>query len=140
MLYISEYFDAHRDNYVHLLHSITSEGNWEDWIVFFLQAINVQAKKNAEKANQVRDLYAEMKETISNSTNSPNGIKVLDALFQSPIFRSTDFRKRTGLNHQTAYRLITILKDEKILSTIQEPSGRNPEILVFERLFGLINN
>jgi len=139
LLYVSEYFDAHRDDYVGLLHSITSEGKWEDWISFFLQAIDVQARKNAEKANQVRDLYSEMKEKISNSTNSPNGIKVLDALFHSPIFRSTDFRKRTGLNIQTAYRLLSILKDEKILSTVQEASGRNPEILLFDKLFVLIN-
>jgi Fe2+ or Zn2+ uptake regulation protein len=43
-----------------------------------------------------------------------------------------------GLKHQTAYRIIALLKEEKILSTIVKASGRTPEVLVFDDLFELI--
>lgn len=139
VLYISEFFDDHRDDYVDLLLGISKEGKWEEWICFFLEAIDVQARKNAEKANQVRNLYSEMKGRIPKISNSPNGIKVIDALFQAPIFRSTTLRKLTGINQITFSRILSRLKQEKILSTIQEASGSKPEILLFDELYALIN-
>ena len=48
-----------------------------------------------------------MKDLVATITNSPFGIKILDTLFSMPIFRSTDFRKISGLNQQTTFRIIT---------------------------------
>jgi Fic family protein len=139
MLYISEYFDEHRDEYLGSLLSISQNNDWERWVYFFLDAVDVQAKKNAEKAKQVLMLYTQMKDLMANISNSPYGIKVLDTLFSMPIFRRSDFGKKAGLNHQTTFRIITRLKEEKILVTIKKPSGRSPEILRFNKLYKLIN-
>jgi len=140
MFYISEYLDENRDEYVGNLLSISQNNEWEKWILFFLDAIEVQARKNAEKANQVLSLYNQMKDLVATITNSPFGIKILDTLFSMPIFRSTDFRKISGLNQQTTFRIITRFKKEGILTTIKEPAGRSPEILLFEKLYNLINS
>lgn len=43
-----------------------------------------------------------------------------------------NLQKLTGLKSQTAHRIIALLKEEKILSTIVKPSGRTPEVLVFD--------
>ncbi len=139
MFYISEYFDQFRDNYVSKLQDISKKGAWEEWITFFLDAIEVQAQRNAEKANQVLSLYSTMKGIVSSVSNSPYGIKVLDTLFKMPVFKSTDFGEVSGLNPQTTHRILTRFKEEKILVTLRKPSGRSPEILRFERLYRLIN-
>ncbi len=138
--YISEYFDEYRDAYVGGLLSISQENNWEGWVSFFLDAVNIQAKRNADKATQVLSLYSEMKDRVATISNSPFGIRILDALFSLPIFRTSDFIKVSKLNHQTAFRTITRLKQEGILSTIQKPSGRSPEVLRFDKLYLLLND
>jgi Fic family protein len=140
MFYISEYLDENRDEYLENLLLVSQNHDWQKWIHFFLDAIEVQAKRNAEKARQVLQLYSQMKELIATVSNSPYGIKVLDTLFSMPIFRSTDFGKMADLNPQTTYRIITRFKQEGILVTIKEPAGRSPEILLFERLYDLINS
>jgi len=140
MLYISEYFDKHRDDYLGILSSISQNNNWERWVYFFLDAVEVQAKNNADKAKQVLMLYTQMKDLVAKISNSPYGIKVLDTLFSMPIFRRSDFERIAGLNHQTTYRIITRLKAEKILEVLKKSSGRTPEILRFKKLYDLINS
>jgi len=108
-------------------------------VSFFLDAVTIQARRNAEKATQVLSLYTEMKDRVAAISNSSFGIKILDALFSLPIFRSSDFMQVSGLNHQTTFRMLTRLKQEDILSTIQKPSGRSPEVLRFDRLYFLLN-
>ncbi|GAP15222.1 uncharacterized conserved protein [Longilinea arvoryzae] len=140
LFYLSEYLDDNRDEYVENLRFVSQNKDWQRWIRFFLEAIDVQAKRNAEKASQVLALYEEMKDRVTRISNSPYGIKVLDTLFRMPIFRSTDFGKLAELNAQTMHRMITRFKQEKILFTLKEPSGRSPEILLFTKLYDLINS
>jgi len=138
MFYISEYFDENRDQYVENLRKISDAKDWEHWILFFLEAISTQAKRNSEKATQVLSLYNLMRGRIAGLTKSPKASQVLDALFMTPIIRTSNFIKLTGLKPQTAHRIIALLKEEKILSSILKPSGRTPEVLVFDDLFELI--
>jgi Fic family protein len=140
MLYISEYFDEHRDDYLGSLLSISQHNDWERWIIFFLDAVEVQAKYNAEKAKQVLKLYQQMKDLLASISNSPYGIKILDTLFSKPVFRRADFEKTAGLNSQTTFRIITRLKEENILEVLKKSSGRAPEILRFKKLYDLINS
>lgn len=136
--YISEYFDENREQYIDNLHRISDMKDWEQWIFFFLQAIAIQAKRNAEKTNQVLDLYEVMKKKIVEITKSPNAMKVIDTLFITPIVKRSDFIQLSGLDANSAHRILTKLKSEKILKILQKHSGRSPEILVFDALYRLI--
>jgi Fic family protein len=139
MFYISEYFDEHREEYIGNLLSISQNNDWEKWINFFLDAVVIQAERNAQKANQVLTLYNEMKELVATKSNSPFAIKVLDTLFRMPLFRSSDFKQISGMNSQTTFRIISKFKQEGILSTIKKSAGRSPEVLRFDRLYKLLN-
>jgi Fic family protein len=138
MFYISEYFDENRDQYVENLRKISGAKDWEHWILFFLEAISIQAKRNSEKATQVLSLYNTMRSRIAGLTKSPHAMKVLDTLFMTPVIQTSNFIKLSGLESPTAHRIIARLKREKILTTIVKPSGRTPEVLVFDDLFELI--
>ena len=140
MFYISEYFDEKRDDYISKLASISNSKNWEGWVNFFLEAVCVQADRNAKKARAVLELYSEMKEQIISVSNSSNVIKVLDTIFSMPVLRSTDFRNNSGLIAQSANRIVNLLKKEGILTTIKKSSGRSPEILRFEKLYQLLES
>lgn len=138
MFYVSEYFDEHHEDYVCNLLAISQQGNWEQWVWFFLDAVSVQAGRNAEKASQVLSLYDRMKERITSISHSPHAIRVLDSLFAMPVFRSSDFVAITGLIPQTAFRILTRLKKEEILIILKKSAGRSPEVLLFEDLYRLL--
>lgn len=138
MFYISEYFDENRDLYIENLRRITNDHDWERWILFFLEAVSIQAKRNNEKASQVLNLHKEMRHHILVLTKSPYAMKVLDLLFMAPIIKTADFIKDSGLEPKSVHRIISKLKNEKILVTIQKHAGRTSEILVFDRLYQII--
>lgn len=140
MFYISEYFDEFREDYTSKLLSISHHNDWENWIHFFLDGITIQAQRNADKAGQVLQLYNDMKEFLPSVSNSSFVILALDALFSMPVFRTSDFVEKTGMNNQSAHRLLKQFKEAGILITLKKPAGSSPEVFQFEKLYHLLNS
>ena len=134
MFYISEYLEKNRDEYYVRLRAITEEKKWNEWIVFFLQAVFEQAKVNRTKAKAVLDLYEVKKQRVVDATHSEYSIKTLDTLFKKPIFNTSSFVKMSGVPLATAKRILTRLKDKKIISSLEEGGGSKGEIFIFDKL------
>lgn len=134
MFYLSEYLEENRDEYYQRLRNISANGDWNGWIAYFLRAAHHQAANNARKVKQIMDLYEEMKQKIHQVTHSQYVNHVLDAMFSTPIFRTTDLVKTTGIHKPTAMNLIQKLKQQDILQELVPGSGRRAAILCFERL------
>lgn len=134
MFYLSDYLESHRDLYYARLQGISREGDWTGWIAFFLQAITEQAQANTERVRQILALYERMKLQITELTRSQHAITVLDALFDRPIFQSSDFVQRTGIAKQTALPFLRKLREAGVLHPLREQSGRRSAILAFKEL------
>lgn len=134
MFYLSEYLEANRETYYLRLRASTNEGNWTGWIEFFLDAIHQQALDNTNRVRQILDLYERMKQKITDLTRSQYSLKVLDTLFDRPIFQSNDFIKRSGIPKNSAMPFLRTLREEGILFPLREASGRKAAILVFREL------
>lgn len=94
-------------------------------ITFFLQAII--------------SLYDDMKKQIHDITHSQYTVHLLDAIFDRPIFETTDFVKRTGIHKPTAMGLLRQLKDKDagILKELRPSSGRRAAVLCFPKLLNI---
>lgn len=135
--YLSEYLEQHRQTYYDLLLGISQRGEWNAWIEFFLTAVVEQAKRNTMKVRQTLDLYDQMKAEITEATHSQHAIHLLDAIFDRPIFQTSDIVKRIELPKQTVMPLLLKLKNAGTLTTVREASGRRPAILVFPKLLSI---
>lgn len=137
MFYLSEYLESHRDEYYARLKAISAEGDWNGWIAFFLQAVASQAQQNSERVVAIRALYEEMKQAIQEATRSQYTVQVLDAIFDRPIFSTTDLIARTQIHKPTAMSLIRQLKTAEILQELKAGSGRRAAVLCFPRLLNI---
>ncbi|NOZ40100.1 MAG: Fic family protein [Planctomycetes bacterium] len=135
--YLSEYLEENRQTYYDLLLGISQREEWNAWIKFFLTAIVEQAKRNTEKVQLTLQLYEQMKAEIADATHSQHAIHLLDAIFDRPVFQTSDMVKRTNLPKQTVMPLLRKLKDAGTLATIREASGRRPAILAFPKLLSI---
>jgi hypothetical protein len=79
-------------------------------------------------------LYEEMKERVMNLTRSQYAIKVLDALFDRPVFQSGDFIDRAGIPKGGAYPFLQTLRESGVLHVLREGSGRRSAIYAFKDL------
>jgi Fic family protein len=140
VFYLSGYLDEHREEYITRLRNLGSEpGAWNEWIEFFLKALDSQARANAEKARAIIDLYQRMKERVLDLTRSQYAVPLLDQLFQKPLFRSTDITLGGGNapSRQAIAAMLRSLRENGILTVLREGSGRRPQILAFSELINL---
>lgn len=141
MFYLSEYLEKHREDYYQRLKGISIEGDWNSWIVFFLQAIVTQAAQNSARVTAIQALYEEMKLAIQAATHSQYTVHVLDAIFNKPVFRSSDLAQQLlqefGIHEKTTPGLLRQMKDAGILRELKPGSGRRPATLCFPRLINL---
>jgi Fic family protein len=134
MFYLSEYLEAHRDLYYARLRGISQQGDWTGWVEFFLTAIAQQAQTNTGRVRDILELYERMKQKITDITHSHYSLKVLDTLFDRPIFESSDFVVRSGIPKNSALTFLRQLREAGILKVLREKSGRRSAVLAFSEL------
>lgn len=134
MFNLSAYLEANREEYYFRLRNISQEGDWNSWIEFFLKAIAEQAKINNSKTKAIKELYELMKKKIHEITHSQYTVNLLDAIFDRPIFKTTDFVQNSKIHKKTAMDLLKRLREAKILIALQEGSGRRAAVLCFPAL------
>ncbi len=135
--YISEFLEKNRNEYSKRLLEITQKGEWENWVYFFLRAIENQAATNSERALKIIDLYNDSKKIIIEN-GSKTCIVCLDSIFTSPLFTSKQFRDVNNLNSQTANRVLHLYSNLNLVTMIKKGSGRAPDYYAFLPLLDII--
>ncbi len=97
-------------------------------------AIAVQSPTNTDRVRRILSLYEEMKARIAELTRSQYAVKMLDALFDRPVFRPGDFVVRTGIAKNTVLPFLKRLREAGVLTVLREGSGRRSAILAFSEL------
>lgn len=136
--YISGYFEEHKDEYIDNMREVSRTGNWTPWCKFFLTAVEAQAKRNLQKAEDIRKLYEEMKVVFSDVLSSKYSVQALDFVFTNPIFKNSKFTKDSLVPSQTAHNFSRTLLEKGYLKEIRPASGRRAATYAFEPLLRLV--
>lgn len=136
--YISNYFEDNRDEYIDRMREVSASGSWTEWVLFFLRALESQANENLNKAEEIRNLYNNMKEEFRNILASQWSTAALDFVFSRPVFRNNMFTSKSGIPAPTAHRFTRALVESGIVKTLEPSSGRRAALYSFEPLLHLV--
>jgi len=137
MFYISAYLEARRDIYYERLLSVSRDGDWTGWCVFFLEALKSQAEENLQKANEILKLYEAEKANFIEWTHSQYAIKALDFIFARPIFSSAVFTKESEIPKSSSTRILKTLREHDIFKVLREAKGRQSGVYVYRALLNI---
>lgn len=140
MFYISAYFESNRDEYYHRLKGITDNGNWQDWILFFLKALIEQGETSTHKAQNILKTYDTMKLELPKLIRSQYSLQTIDFLFSFPIFDSKIFRESSAIPKASANRIIAKLQKSKTITQLESASGRTAAFYIFDKLFNIVES
>jgi Fic family protein len=135
--YLSEYLEAHRDEYYARLLAVSRDGDWTGWVAFFLKAVTEQASVNQARVQKILALYRSRRDWITEQTHSQYAVQALDWMFRTPIFRSSVFREKVGIPSPTATRILRLCRDGGMLSELHVGTGRRAAILCFPELLNI---
>ncbi len=136
--YVSGYFEENKELYIDKMKNVSKDNDWTDWCKFFLEAVEKQAIKNLKIAEEIKNLYDEMKEIFRENLSSKYHDKALDFVFTNPIFRNTKFINNSGIPTSTAYGFIKALLEDGLLRIVEEAAGSRPALYSFEPLMRIV--
>jgi len=132
--YISGYLEQNRQEYQERLRAVSRDGAWTEWCMFFLKAIQAQAGDNERRARAILALHDRLKLRVAELTHSQHAMRIVDFLFQSPIFAAPAFYAGAGIPKPSAARFLKLLREAGILSMLQEGRGGRVGIYAFDEL------
>ena len=136
--YISRYMEERKGEYIARMRSVSENGEWDEWCIFFFEAVAAQAKENLKITQTIRDLYEELKQTFIDILASKYALSALDSIFITPIFQIPKLSRQSKIPQVTLGNFAKRLLDANLLETRQDASGRRPALYAFEPLLKLV--
>ncbi len=129
LLYLSEYIEDHRDEYIEHLFNVSSKGDWRSWILFMLEAIERQAKESYLRIRELNDLREELRHRYQERTSGKT-IQMIDQLFDKPSLTVKSTAKILNVAIPTATRIVDELVKDGV---IEEITGRKRDRVFISR-------
>lgn len=124
--FISEALEKDKHKYYKLLMDTRENGKWNEWIKFFLDTVVKQCRKYIRIISDINELYAKHLTKACDLIKSSSGInKMIDLLFQYPIFDAKTMQQHTGIPLATVNRYLKLLVDNNIIYTDSKKRNKN---------------
>lgn len=134
-LYLSRYIVQHKQDYYRLLLGVTSNRNWQDWIVFMLKTVETSACWTTRKIEAVRELIEQTTEYVRNRLPQIYSHELIQVIFEQPYCRIQNLVQQDIAKRQTASIYLKQLSDIGVLYEIQ--SGKE-KLFVHPKLIQLL--
>jgi len=120
LLYLSAYFESHRQAYYDHLLAISQRGAWREWVAFFLNGVAQQSQDTLKRAKQIQDLQAAWESELQKKRVSALTLGAARTLFEMPILSANLLVERLKITHQAAMNILRRLESLGILKEITE--------------------
>ncbi len=132
VLYISDFFETHRQAYYDALSTVRTGNDLEQWIMFFLEGVIETTKKSKQTFEDILKLRESFeKKILTLGRKAENGRKLLLYLFSDPIVSIKDIEKVLDIQYKAANLLAEDFVD---LGILKEKTGFSRN-----RLFSMYN-
>lgn len=123
LLYLSVFFKKHRQVYYEHLQLVRETGNWENWLLFFTDAVAETATNAVAMAQQLQQQRTDDRSKLAELGRlSASAQQVLDAMFEMPIANINRLVSRTGLTHATTSKALVAMEEK--LTIVREITGQ----------------
>jgi Fic family protein len=119
LLYLSQYFEAHRQEYYAALQRVRMEGDWIGWVRFFLKGVTLTARQALRQAGELINLREKYHLQLR---QKPKAVALLDELFINPYITVARAAELLEVSHPTARQTIEFLHQNELL---EEITGRS---------------
>lgn len=119
ILYLSRYILQNRADYYRLLTQVTSDGAWEEWILYMLKGVEQTANWTTKKIAAVRQLMEYSGDYIKQALPKIYSHELVQVIFEQPYCRIANLVDRDIAKRQTASVYLKKLAEIGVLNEIQ---------------------
>lgn len=119
ILYLSAYFERNKNEYVNRLWQISSNGEWHEWILFFLRGVHSEAEDAAQRARKILKLRENYRSRFQNNARSAARIlELVDRLFRWPVIDINGAKELLDMSFTAASKHIRDLQSSGVLTEV----------------------
>lgn len=138
LLYISLFLKTHRQRYYELLNSVRLEGDWESWLIFFAEAVEVSANSAVDTAKKLVEQTEQDLEIIDKQGRSKQNLqKVYDHFQQKLVSSSSVIKQQLKLAPATIQSALKKLCDLGILKEVT--NKKRDRVYVYHACIQILN-
>jgi Fic family protein len=116
LLYLSAFFERHRDDYYRGLLAVSTEGAWKEWIVFFLTGVRTMAREALIDTRNLVDLYTHYRRIMDQGKRVPAASAgVLDAIFASPMLTISQHAEQRNEDYRSVANAVLFWQKHGLL-------------------------
>jgi len=138
LLYLSAHFEKHYTSYIDLMFDVSKSGAWEQWIEFFLNAVEVSSRVALKKVHALQDLHRQYMEEIRSARSSALLATVVDSLFKVPAMTVTYAANELRISYNAAKNNVKKLVELQILTPVD--SDERPQWFFAEEIIRIANS
>lgn len=120
ILYLSRYITQYKGKYYQLLQSVRDRGEWEAWLLFMLECIEVTAQETVELIRKIVALMQEHKADMRVVLGKGYSHELLDNLFSYPYTKIEYVVNAAEISYPTARSYLKTLVDSQLLQKIHK--------------------
>jgi Fic family protein len=138
LLYLSLYLKKNRRTYYDLLTAVRQEGDWERWLTFFAEAVEVTATGAVETARTLGRLFTDDRTRVMTlGRGADSALRIHVELQRRPVATASSLCRATKLTPPTVGKA---LRELVSLGIVRETTGRKRgRVFVYERYLSLLN-
>ncbi len=138
LLYLSAYFEKHRDDYYRHLLTISTRGDWHEWLIYFLTGVRDTARDALADTHAITDLHHHYRSILDASKRPPTAAAgMLDSLFGSPMLSIPVHASRSGESYQNVSKAVAFWQKHGLVTEITNQRRHRiftaPEIIKLTR-------
>ena len=123
LLYVSLYFKEHREEYYERLQRVRTHGEWEKWILFYLEGVASVAGQATETASTLMRLFdAHQKKIVEKGgKGAQSALRVYELAKKKAVLSISQAAKTLELTHPTVSSAVKLLEE---LGILKEMTGK----------------
>ncbi len=122
VLYLSKYILENKNDYYRLLREVTETGNWENWILYILEAVRDTSVFTLRKVNAIFSSYTETINKVKSLANDIYSRELIEVIFSQPYSKISFLEEKKIASRNTASKYLKKLEEIGIL--VSEQAGR----------------
>lgn len=131
ILYLSPRLENHKDEYIDLMHNVSTRSEWSPWINFFLRHLEEACNDAIGTINDLINLHQSFQEKARNAGRSSRLIEIVDMLFETPVTTIPRVQDRLSVTYAAARQLVAKLVEAGILREVDS----HPKYFVADEIF-----
>ncbi len=123
LLYLSEFFEKHRQDYYRLLLEVSQKGAWEEWCKFFFRGViqmSEHALENSIRLLELHDIYCKKLHDAKRVPEITH--RLVDEVFTAPVISISNLSRKWEIAYTSVKAGVVALEK---LGILKEITGRS---------------